>query len=122
MARYQIWNGTDNVITPDGRVWTPEQWRVKHPIAGVEGVKVIIGGGVINGGVLYEYTSTIERYEKAGCDFSSCETERDYLDAIEAFEDAQREAQKATVSAEERIAAALEAQVMMSLPDEETTE
>ena len=86
--RYQIWNKTDNVITPIGEVLTPEQWILRYPIAGVEGVKIIIGGGVINGTVMFEYTSTVERFERMGCDFSNCKTERDVLDAMEAFEDA----------------------------------
>ena len=90
--RYQIWNKTDNVITPIGEVLTPEQWILRYPIAGVEGVKIIIGGGVINGTVMFEYTSTVERFERMGCDFSNCKTERDVLDAMEAFEDAMHNA------------------------------
>lgn len=120
--RYQIWNGTDSVVTPDGRVYTPEGWKEKHPIAGIPGVKVIIGTGVINGSVLYEYSSTVERYRQYGCDFTGCETEQDFLQAIEAFEDARDAEVAQRVSTEERIAAALEAQVMLSLPDEETTD
>ena len=64
--------------------------------------------------------SPVENYAKKGCDFSTCETDQDYLDAIEAFEDSLNTVVvDTTPSAEERIAAALEAQVMMSLADEE---
>lgn len=124
--RYQIWDKKSNIITPIGEVLTPEQWVKRYPMAGVDGIKTIISGGVINGAVLMEFTGTVENFAKRGCDFSACETDQDYLDAIEAFEDNQNAAittsaaaAAAIPTADERIAAALEAQVMMSLPDEE---
>lgn len=118
--RYKIWDKKSNIITPIGEVLTPEQWIKRYPIAGLDGVKMVVSGGVVNGAVLMEFTDTVENYKKKGCDFSACETDQDYLDAIEAFEDAQDTVVVPTgPSVEERIAAALEAQVMMSLPDEE---
>lgn len=117
MSRYQIWNKTDNIITPIGEVFSPQEWISKYPMANIPGIKLVIGGGVTNGSVCMEYTSMVESYGKYGVDFSSCVTDQDYLDAIEAFEDMPPASD--TVSTEERIAAALEAQVMMSLPDEE---
>lgn len=117
MSKYQIWDKKSNIITPIGEVLTPEQWISRYPMTGIDGIKTIIGGGVVNGTVCMEYTSTVEMYAKAGCDFSGCESDQDYLDAIETFEDTQNT--QVAVSAEERIAAALEAQVMLSLPDEE---
>ena len=55
------------------------------------------------------------------CDFTGCTTQQEHLDAIETFEDEMNKPkEEETVTAEERIAAALEAQVMMSLPDEES--
>lgn len=119
MSRYQIWDKTSNVITPIGEVLTPAQWIDRYPMAGVEGIDLIIGGGTINGSVCMEYTQTVELFTKAGCDFSACTTKQEYLDAIEAFEDAQNAASAEAVSAEERIAAALEAQNMMALEDVE---
>ena len=119
MKRYQIWAKKSNVITPIGEVLTPEQWIDRYPMAGVDGIDLIIGGGTINGSVCMEYTQTVDMFEKAGCDFSACTTKEEVLDVIEAFEDAQNEAAANSVSNEERIASALEAQVMMSLPDEE---
>lgn len=122
MKRYQIWDKESNVITPIGEVLTPEKWIERYPIAGVEGIKLIIGGGVINGSVCMEYTQTKDMYERMGCDFSECKTEQDVLDVIEAFEDERNRNNANTVTAEERIAAALEAQVMLSLPDENIDE
>lgn len=113
--KYQIWDKKSNIITPIGEVLTPEQWVARYPMTGVDGIKTVIGGGVVNGTVCMEFTGFVENYKKAGCDFTECKTDQDILNTIEAFEDAINSV--SVVTAEERIAAALEAQVMMSLPD-----
>lgn len=118
--RYQIWDKTSPVITPIGEVLKPDQWIAKRPIAGVEGILTVVAGGVINGAFFGVYEEMLDYYGKLGCDFSECSTEQDCLDAIEAFEDAMNTT--TTASAEERIASALEAQVMMAMPDDETVE
>lgn len=115
MARYQIWNKTDKVITPIGEVLTPEQWLERYPMA--EFLDIIIGGGAINGSVCMEYTTTLDTYRHMGCDFSGCISQQDHLDAIEAFEDAQN--QQTGVSNEMRIADALEDLVVLNMPDAE---
>lgn len=119
MSKYAIWDKKKSVITPSGKKFTPEQWIEMHPIAGLEGVKVIMGGGLINGSVLMEFNQTVENFKEMGCDFSDCLKDQDYLDAIEKFEKEQNEQSKNVVSTEERIAAALEAQVLMSMDDME---
>ena len=118
MSRYAIWNKKDIILTPIGEVLTAEQWIHRHPAAGLETIKVVCAGGEINGAFFGTFKSMVEMYEKQGCDFSECEADQDYLDAIEAFEDAMN-APVEVPTAEERIAAALEYQVMASLPDEE---
>lgn len=118
--RYKIWDKTSPVITPIGEVLTPEQWIAKRPIAGVDGIPTVVAGGTINGAFFGVYSEMVDHYERMGCDFSACTTEQEHLDAIEAFEDEMNKAStEEVITAEERIAAALEAQVMMSLPDEE---
>lgn len=114
--RYQIWNRTDNIITPIGEVLTPEQWIERYPMART--LDIIIGGGTINGTVCMEYTSTVDMYEKMGCDFTDCETKQDHLDAIEAFEDKKNEPQE-FVDNEQRIADALEDLIVLNMPDVE---
>jgi hypothetical protein len=121
MAKYAIWNKKDPVITPIGEVLTAEQWIERYPVASVPSIKVVCGGGEINGAIFGTLGSMIEMYEKQGCDFSACESDQDYLDAIEAFED-EMSAPSTEPTTDERIAAALEYQVMSSLPDEEVTE
>lgn len=115
--RYKIWDKTSDVITPIGEVLTPERWMGRYPVARV--LPTVVAGGTINGAFFGVYQEMVEMYEKNGCDFSGCTTDQEYLDAIEAFEDAMNTPTDPQVSAEERIAAALEAQVMMSMPDEE---
>lgn len=120
MSKYAIWDKVSPVITPIGTVFTAEQWIDKYPVAAIESIKIVCAGGEINGAFFGTLGQMIETYSKMGCDFSSCETDQDILDAIEAFEDALNSVPDEP-TAEERIAAALEAQVMMSLPDEDDT-
>ena len=119
--KYAIWNKVDPILTPIGEVLTAEQWIARYPIAGLESITVVCGGGEINGAFFGTLGQMVDMYTKAGCDFSECETAEDKLNAIELFEDMMNEATD-EVTAEERIAAALEYQVMASLPDEEIVE
>lgn len=127
MSRYAIWNKKDPILTPIGEVLTAEQWIQRYPIAGVETITVVCAGGEINGAFFGTLGQMVEMYTKRGCDFTSCETAHDKLDAIEAFEDAANApADSTTVSNEEltatslaSIAASLEYQNMMTLDDVE---
>ena len=118
MTRYAIWDKVSPVYTPSGKKFTAEQWKVEYPIAELESVKIVCGGGELNGAFFGVFSEMVTMYKKAGCDFSECVEDQDYLDAIEAFEDAMNTPSE-EATAEERIAAALEYQVMASLPDEE---
>ena len=118
MKRYAIWNKRDPILTPVGEVLTAEKWIERYPIAGIETIKVVCGAGEINGAFFGTLGQMCQMYEAQGADFSACETDEDKLAVIEAFEDAMN-APSGEASAEERIAAALEYQVMASLPDEE---
>ena len=117
MNKYAIWNKADPILTPIGEVLTAEQWIARYPIAGVDSITVVCGGGEINGSFFGTLGQMVEMYTKMGCDFSTCETAEDKLAAIEAFEDAceaEAAAQaQASAAAEannaERTAAALEA-------------
>ena len=126
MAKYAIWNKVDPIITPIGEVLTAEQWIQRYPVAGVPSITVICSAGEINGGFFGTLGKMVEMYTKMGCDFSDCNSVEEKLSAIESFEDAKEAEAKAAaeaaanaISTDERIAAALEAQVLMSMPDEE---
>ena len=116
MARYQIWDKTSDIYTPSGDMFTAEQWLARFSWARIPDVKMVINNGVINGGVAMEFEGMKQMYEKMGCDFSTCVTDQDYLDVIEAFEGTPVEAEP---TAEERIAAAMEYQILNDMMAEE---
>ena len=118
MARYAIWDKKSPIITPVGEVLTAEQWKNRYPVAGVESITVVCAGGEINGAFFGTLGQMVEMYAAQGCDFFACTTNEEKLAAIEAFEDAMNTPSDEP-STDERIAAALEYQVMASLPDEE---
>ena len=126
MKRYVIWNKQDPIITPIGEILTAEQWIKRYPIAGLDHITVLCAAGEINGAFFGTLGQMVDIYTKQGCDFIDCITDEEKLEAIEAFDDAKEAAAKAaaeeaanSISTDERIAAALEAQVLMSMPDEE---
>jgi hypothetical protein len=118
MKRYAIWDKVSPIIVPTGKVFTAEQWIEKYPAAAIPTITVVCSAGEINGGFFGTLGQMCQTYEAQGADFSACETAEDKLAVIEAFEDAMN-ASSNEATAEERIAAALEYQVMASLPDEE---
>lgn len=115
--RYQIWNKTDDIITPSGAQFTAKQWADRYPWAKLPGVKMIITTGPINGGAAMEYGATVEHYRKAGAAITDGMTDEEVLAAIEDFEDNPPGSSEPSV--EERTAAALEFLAMNSLPDEQ---
>lgn len=121
--RYAIWNKIDPIITPIGEVLTAEQWIQRYPVAGLNTITVICAAGEINGAFFGTLGQMVQMYEAQGADFSACTTAEEKLEVIEVFEDEKNTpVVDDTPSAEERIAAALEYQVMASLPDEEASD
>ena len=118
MKRYAIWDKVSPIIVPTGKVFTAEQWKEKYPVAALPSITVVCAAGEINGGFFGTLGQMEQMYAAQGCDFSGCETAEDKLQAIEDFEDAANTGTDENTP-EERIAAALEYQVMASLPDEE---
>ena len=130
MKRYAIWNKKDPIITLKGEVLTPEQWIERFPMFGLDHIVPVCKSGEVNGEFYNTLGRMVDDYTKQGCDFSACVTNEDKLNAIEAFLDA-REAAEAVAMEEARaneaiqadslasIAASLEFQNMMALPDVE---
>lgn len=77
--RYQIWDKKTDIFTPSGHKFTAAEWLARYPWADLPGVKMIITSGTINGGAAMEFQATVDRYMEMGADFSSCETDEDYL-------------------------------------------
>jgi hypothetical protein len=134
MNKYAIWNKQDPILTPIGEVLSAEQWIARYPIAGVPSITVICAAGEINGAFFGTLGQMVQMYENEGCDFSLCATPEEKLAAIEAFDDereaaarAKAEEEAANKAATEElnasslasIAASMEYQNMMTLPDEE---
>lgn len=141
--RYQIWNGTDNIVLlkpHNGKVvFTPAEFVEVEPLSAVPGAKFIISTALTNGAVIMEVTQTAEVYRQAGADIPEyalplTHTQaEEIMDAIIAFEDAQaaagveaaeREraqseelhaAQVAAAEAQERLAAAQEFQNLLNM-------
>lgn len=120
MKRYAIWNKQDPILTPIGEVLTADQWIARYPIAGLDNITVVCAAGEINGAFFGTLGQMVDMYTSMGADFSSCTTNEEKLEVIEAFEDDMK-ASTEVISTDERIAAALEAQVMLSMPDADTT-
>lgn len=118
MSKYQIWDKVSTIYTPVGEELTAEQWLARYGWAKISTAKMVIGGGLINGSFVAEFDSFVEMYTKAGVDFSACKTDQDYLDAIAAYEDAPV-VETGESTAEERIAAALEYQILNDMMAEE---
>lgn len=121
-ARYTIWNKTDDIYTPAGPKLTAEQWIEKYGWAGAPSTVVVISAGPINGALIDELSRMKSRCEKQGATFDEGLNNQQLLDAIEAWEDEQaaKAAEEAATraaepTAEERIAAAMEYQNLLSL-------
>lgn len=115
MSRYKIYDNKSPVFTPIGEELTAEQWLSRYPWA--KHTKMVVGGGVINGSVALVFDDYVSMMAKAGCDFSACASDQDYLDAIENFEDsASKGPTENTVSDQARIADALEDIVALNMP------
>lgn len=108
MKRYAIWNKQDEILTPVGEVFTPEEWMERYPVARLARITVVCAAGEVNGAFFGTLGQMKEIFKARGCDFSACTTNEEILETIEAFEDAMN-APSTKPSVEERQAQALEA-------------
>lgn len=115
MSKYAIWNKTDKIYTPVGEVLSSEAWISRYGWMENPRAKPVVASGLINGAFCGELGEMVSLYTAQGCDFSSCQSDEDYLEAISAFEVAPTTTGEP--STEERTAAALEFIAMSSLPD-----
>ena len=116
--RYQIWDKVSDVYTPSGAKFSAKEWAEKYPWSKIPGAKMIITSGIINGGCAMEMEATKEHYKRMGAQITDDMTDAEILAAIEEFENNPPSTGESTP--EERIAAALELQNLMALPDENT--
>jgi hypothetical protein len=116
MAKYKIWDRETDLVTPIGEVLTPEQVFARYPASSLADMKYIICDAPISMGVFMEFEATKEHYKHLGVPITDDMTDQEVLDAISYWEENPPEP---APTAEERIAAMLEFQSMMMLPDNE---
>lgn len=114
--RYQIWNKTDDIITPSGAQFTAVEWANRFPWVKAPGAKMVITAGPINGGCAEYFDNFVQIFKRQGAAITDGMTDDEILAAIEDFEDNPPDPGP---SVEERTAAALEFLAMNSLPDEQ---
>lgn len=115
-TRYAIWDKVSDIYTPAGPKLTAEEWIAKYGWIDAPGVVPIVAAGPINGALINELGQMKARCEQMGATFDEGLSNEQLLDAIEAWEDEQRSKPVETdPTAEERIAAALEYQNLLSL-------
>lgn len=113
MSKYAFWNKQDTIYTPSGEEFTAEQWKDRYKWAKIPNVKVVISGGVFNGGFMAEFNQFKDYYKKQGAPITNNMSDEQVLTCVEEWED--RPTEEAEPTAEERIAAALEFQNLNSL-------
>lgn len=117
MAKLVFWDKKSDIFTPgvnkDGKgQWTAAEYiQQKAPWAANPNVKVIVSGGAINGACFWEFEATKEAYKSRGAAITDKMTDDEVLAAIE---DYINNPPPAEPTAEERIAAAMEYQNIMS--------
>lgn len=117
MGKFVIWDKKSDIYTPgvdkDGKGhWTAEEYiKQKAPWAANPNVKILVSAGAINGACFMEFEATKTAYKKMGANITDGMTDQEVLDAIDNFID---NPPPADPTAEERIAAAMEYQNIMS--------
>lgn len=113
MAKYRIWDKKEDIYTPSGNKYTAEEWKSMYTWIESPNAVMVISDDIINGSFCGELHQLKGIYEQSGAKFSEDLSDEELLTEIEAYEtELSREVLPST---EERIAAALEAQVMMNL-------
>lgn len=117
MSKYVIWDKQSPIYTVVGEVLTPEQWISRYGWINNPKTVPVVAGGLLNGAFCGELSEMVSMYMNQGADFTSCITNQDKLDVIEAFEIRMNTPKVSEVSTpEERIAAALEYQNLLASP------
>ena len=112
--RYAIWNKQDMIYTPSGAVFTPEEWVSNYRILEHPQAIPVISAGLINGAFCGELSQMLSLFPDV--DFSIYETDEEKLERYEQEEDELNKPSNVPTT-DERIASALEAQVMLNMPD-----
>lgn len=110
--KYKIWDRQETLVTPIGEVLTAPEIIARYPAAALPTFKYIIADQPISLAVFMEFSQTKAMYKQMGVAITDEMTDQQVLDAI-SFHEENPPAPEPT--AEERIAASLEFQNLMSL-------
>ena len=113
--RYAIWDKVSDIYTPVGEKLSPQEWISRYGWINAPGAVPVVAAGIINGAYSGELNQMKSGCESMGATFDEGLSNEELLDAIEEFEDTPRPVVEAEPTAEERIAAALEYQNLLSL-------
>lgn len=113
-TRYAIWDKVSPIYTPIGEELTPEQWIDRYGWLRPAGAVPVVAAGLVNGAFCGELSMMRQNAEADGAVFEDGLSDEELLDAIAAWETRVIEA---PVTAEERIAAALEYQNIANMDD-----
>ena len=119
MARYQFWDKTSDLYTPNGARFTAAEYMAMNSWAKIPGVKCVISTGPINCAVFMEFGALRDMCVQQGMEIPEGASDEEILALIEAWE---TRVVETAPTAEERIAAALEYQNISSMPDATTEE
>ena len=93
MAKYEIWDKKIAIVTtvPDYRTgktrYTAQEYiDEKAAWAGLPDAKVIISGGKVNGAVFEAFDERVAFYRSQGVEITDSMTDREVLDAMEAYD------------------------------------
>lgn len=112
--KYKIWNKQEKLITPSGKVFTPQEVFEQYPASEI--IDYIIHDGSINMSVFIPYESYKENLIEAGMVVEKNDTTKQILDKISLFE--KQRGNNFLPSVEERTVAALEFQNLLNMEDE----
>lgn len=102
-CKYAIWNGTDNIYTATGQVFTPDEWRARYQWLNAPGAKGIVRTGPVNGGITSEFTDFVRSYVQKGLVLKYGMTDEEILQAISDFEDNQNSVVSDVVSNQRKL-------------------
>lgn len=114
-TKYQFWDKQSDLYTPSGKKFAARAYIDQYAgWADNPAAKCVISRGAINCGVFMEFGAMKAGYVSQGMVIPEGSTDEEILDLMEAWED--REIEE-VVTAEERIAAALEYQNLSGMED-----
>lgn len=111
---YQLWDKKSDIITPSGKEFTAEEWMQRYPWTRRPGTEMVITAGEINGGRADNLNMLATMYSAQGLEIPEGATAQEILDLVEAWEN-RTPPEPETPDTNERIAAAMEAQLMMTM-------